>query len=459
MTLLLLAHALWTLLHARAILAAHPLPGAPAFLHPAVLLAGFGLLAAADLAVLDADLAREGFVVFARGAIVRPEAVERAALGLVLLSAGGLAGLHLGLALGPRDRPGAAGGAGAAGPDRAAMLPFLLLLPALWLVAGPVLLPLLREGGILAAAGRRSVLVGGDPVLALLALLLVPAFCLFAAARPGRRALLAGLALALASLALLGSRGGMAFVLLAALGAALRGRRLPAAGLLLLGLLLLGLLLAYTAATRLPGTGLPATPGGIAAFLFRSPEISVAEATALWLETRPVPRGPLESMLGGLLALVPRELLPWKPQGLSAALTEAADPLRWRLVRSEWTVSGPGNALYEMGPAGALLFHAGLMAGLGALARALAAGRGGGLLAALAVAVPAFGYLRGDIHNLGLRLSALALVLLALALLRALAALPRPPPRPLPHGWRAPAPPAYRGPGPAGGGGGPCASR
>ncbi|RYY25567.1 MAG: hypothetical protein EOP62_13165 [Sphingomonadales bacterium] len=98
--------------------------------------------------------------------------------------------------------------------------------------------------------------------------------------------------------------------------------------------------------------------------LFRGNDVALSESyTSVFSSQALLHREWYESFLGAVMALVPRELVPWKPFGASTQYTMIVDPQAWELYRRELVIGGPANMYLDFGFIGgaivtALLFYA-----------------------------------------------------------------------------------------------------
>jgi len=87
--------------------------------------------------------------------------------------------------------------------------------------------------------------------------------------------------------------------------------------------------------------------------LLGGPDYTLAEALIVGMQPDVVPRYPFETLVGMIFAVVPRSLIPWKPEGPSAVFSRVADPERWEITKSEWVITGFINLKVELGVIGA----------------------------------------------------------------------------------------------------------
>lgn len=394
--------------------------GTPLAIHPLMLTTVFLCLVLIDFIVLYMDVASDQLVNFSRRTISNVDAVSNAALVYSALLIAAAAGLAFGGSFvraqapkttTPLDR-------------RAARLAFLVVLGLTLIVFTPALIGVMRSGNILAIASMRMVFAHGSQILALLILMLAPAALLYASrARTSKRAYVA-IAATMVVYLLFGSRFNIMMLLYGAVLVTPIRKHLTWPVVLASLPFAFGFLSIYGYATRFTyaydsyGEYLAASGGFFSSF-FRSLEMSIAEAMTVHLGERLIDRSWYESLLAGAVALVPRELIPWKPNGLSTALTLAADPARWLLVRSEWTVGGFTNLVYELGLFGGLVGSALIFAILGIVFRRLN-GAGYAVFWWPMVFVLILGFLRADIYNVSLKLWALVIVFIMYAGFQAL---------------------------------------
>jgi hypothetical protein len=269
-----------------------------------------------------------------------------------------------------------------------------------------VLRDALADGSVFSIAANRQLYFRANFMLEFLYEGLVPAFILYAAAHSKNlRTVLTAAAISSAILLPIGSRSAIADVVLIAIVvfSVNRGKiSVPLVYItspLLFALIVLGRYLReqspypFDRYLELQGSQL----------LFGSADFSQAEAIVLGLEPGTLPRYPFETLVGMLLAPIPRAVLPWKPDGPSAVFTSIADPVKWALSKSEWVVTGFVNLHADFGTVGACVAMATLT---WAWARALilAASRGESQMAATAcfMSILAYVFIRGDLYNVAL---------------------------------------------------------
>lgn len=300
----------------------------------------------------------------------------------------------------------------------ATRLPLIIFVAMAGLFVLVPLISAISERGLLGVAGLRQVFLGESLLYSLVTLCIVPAFFIFCADHRSRLSL--GLTALLLCLffVLIGTRGSVVMIGLGLAAALLHQRRTKIVRLLLIGTGLIWIGYFYTYASRFQGTYSSLAQfreemGGPFDYIMNSSEMSIAESMMLHLNQHLIHRGPFDSLIGAAFAFVPRDIIPWKPLGFSAHMTSFIDIDRWLEVRSEWTVSGYVNAVYEMGVLGGALFNFLLFLLLGALFRGARSSRAALIFTSCCQIYLMLGYLRSDIHNFGVRLWAILVVLFA----------------------------------------------
>lgn len=386
----------------------------PLALHPLFLFTIFIILIAVDFLVLFSDVATGIPVSFSRRTITELADVSNAMGTYALLLMIAAAGLYAG-AIAARRRPTALRKPGLAF-QRAALLTFAITLVATIAIFLPVLIQAAQTGSILAVSAARTVLGAENMTLALVMLMLAPSALLYAAVAPNRKAALTAIGIAACVYFLFGSRFNMVLLLYGAL-LILPVRRyitvpstILAVPVILLGLSFYVYLTRFTYQYDSYGEYITAS-GGFFSSIFRSVEFSIAEAMTVHLSERLADREWYDSLLAGAVALVPRELIPWKPLGISTELTMAADPARWFLVRSEWTVGGFTNLVYEMGLIGASIVVFGLFAIAALLLAAAPRSNYGPTIYYPLIFISMTVFMRADTYTLSIRIWSILLVI------------------------------------------------
>ena len=225
----------------------------------------------------------------------------------------------------------------------------------------------LSRGSFTYIAGVRTRFFAANPLLLIIVSTIAPSYILFGS-RSGLRAAAFCLIPLLPFLALVGGRSKLLYPLIAfAYWICLRVRW--SALLIYIGAPILLLALSLFTFVSLQGGDLLSFPkflqesGGLTGSLFDEASISMAEVISINVARPIVHRQPWESLVGGVMLPIPRSAVPFKPEGASTQFTEMADPERWEAVKSEWTVTGFINLLFDFRTPGAL----GMCAVLGAL--------------------------------------------------------------------------------------------
>ena len=214
----------------------------------------------------------------------------------------------------------------------------------------------------------------------------------------------------------LGSRGALLYVLIALMtAAAVNGRKIRAIW-MYLGSPVVALILVLLRYFR---EGSSASFGfgqyldvNSQELLFGNMDFSTAEPIVLSANYDMIQRQPWDSLLAMLVAPLPRSMVPWKPEGASAAYSAAADPQRWVWTQSEFVITGFANLKVELGIAGAI-FSVFVLSALwaGRLRRASQSGPHRYALTAVLLTLSAYIFIRGDLYNLALFLWPVAIVL------------------------------------------------
>ncbi len=98
--------------------------------------------------------------------------------------------------------------------------------------------------------------------------------------------------------------------------------------------------------------------GGIWGGLFNTAEVSMAEVITVIITFNPVDRGVFDSLIGMLVAPIPRAIIPWKPWAAGTEFTRTADIEYWELVKSDMAVTGFGDLAmsFELYGVGIIVF-------------------------------------------------------------------------------------------------------
>lgn len=386
---------------------------APLSIHPLTLISVFLWLVFVDFVVLFVDVSGDQLVNFSRRTISDTSEVSNAALVYALMLSSASAGLFIGgMMIKSKLKVKSVD---SYLNQRSALMVFLIVLSLTIVLFVPNLISALRSGNILAIAGMRMVLAGKSELLALMMLMLAPAALLYANYALSNRHAYIVIGVTIIVYLLFGSRFNI-IILIYGMVLIMPIRRhlnwptmlacLPAA---FIFLSFYAYLTRFTYAYDSYGEYLSASGGFFSSF-FRSLEMSMAEAMTVHLNERLVDRSWYDSLLASFVALVPRELIPWKPYGLSAALTLAADPARWLLVRSEWTVGGFTNLVYEMGLLGGFCV-CGVMFGVVGGSFIRLNREGNAVLWWPIYLVIILGFMRADVYNVGMKFWAIILMM------------------------------------------------
>lgn len=235
-----------------------------------------------------------------------------------------------------------------------ARITFLLVFSILCLFYIPLILSNFMSGNFWKIAATRTVIGAEMKHLTLLLSLLAPSALFLASFEQNRAMALAVMGFALSAYLIFGSRGNVVSLLYGCLLIIPLGRRLPFSVIVCCVLIMLVAASYYMYLTRMSFffasySDYLAASGGFLNSFFRSTEFSYAEGMTAHLSERIIDRAWYESGLGAIFAIVPRELITWKPLGISTALSMAADPERWSLVKSEWVIGGFTNLVYDFG--------------------------------------------------------------------------------------------------------------
>ena len=92
-----------------------------------------------------------------------------------------------------------------------------------------------------------------------------------------------------------------------------------------------------------------ASQGSVFSTFFETVEFSQAEALYVLINFSDFFRGWYESILAGLMYLIPRSIAEFKPLGASSFFTEISYPDKWYISKSEIVVSGFGDAFLSFG--------------------------------------------------------------------------------------------------------------
>ena len=293
-------------------------------------------------------------------------------------------------------------------PEIAARATTLVLLGSLAVTGYTTLVVVTQSvaaGSLFEVAGVRQIFFRENPLLQVFYATLVPAFILFLSHNTHRIRFVAVLLLTVVLLTLpLGSRGSLFYLLIAVIvGVAMTRARLPAGMLYFAAPAVLAILVylrflreqvtdSFSRYLEIRGSEL----------LLEGADFSLAEPLIIGMRSGVVPRYPFETLVGSIFAVVPRGIIPWKPEGPSAVFTGLADPMRWALTKSEWLITGFVNLNAELGMVGAAV----AMVVLAAIwARSLArtfSSTPNAIAGASFLAIVAYIFVRGDLYNVAL---------------------------------------------------------
>jgi hypothetical protein len=215
----------------------------------------------------------------------------------------------------------------------------------------------LQNGSFTYIAGVRQRFFAANPFLLVIVSTVAPAYILYGSRNRLRAAAFALIPL-LPFLALAGGRSKLLYPLIAFLYWVCRRVRMSIVLIYLGAPALLLALSMFTFISRQSGA-LEDFPrylqdnGGLIGSLFDQPSISMAEIISINVDNPVIERRPWESLLGGVLLPIPRSIVTFKPQGASTQFTQTINSRRWELVKSEWTITGFVNLMYDFGTFGA----------------------------------------------------------------------------------------------------------
>jgi len=221
-------------------------------------------------------------------------------------------------------------------------------------VAAAVMVESMAEGSILYVAGVRQAFFRDNQALAMLGGIGIPAFYLYGSRVGVKRSTVLYALLLVACLLPIGSRSSIVFL---ALGLAFwwaQSRSLRISY-IYLGLAPLAVLSTfYRYLTRDANLfrsywDFIDYHGGYFGVLFRSPDVSMAEGMTAAITQATITRGPFDSLLGAVMAPIPRSWIPWKPFSASAEFTRNATPEHFEEYGSSTTVTGFANLFLEYG--------------------------------------------------------------------------------------------------------------
>jgi len=392
-----------------------------AIFHPVFFVGFFSCLVGLDFFVLDLSLQNATWVTFATFHLQGQSEFSWAVIVFAIMTAASLGGYTLGLGFRMQWPVFGKFVNRYESYPQATKVPLLIFVAmAAWFVLVPLINEVLSRG-ILAIAGLRQVFLGESLIYYLVTLCIVPSFFIFCSDRRPRWILIAASILLCIFFVLIGTRGSVVMVALGLVTAIYHHRKVRLGLVLVVGFAVIWIGYLYTYATRFQHgysslAEFRSEMGGPFDYIMNSSEMSIAESMMLHLNQHSIDRGPLDSFLGALFAFVPRDLIPWKPMGFSTHMTSHIDMDRWLLVKSEWTVSGYVNVVYEMGVIGGALANFALFCALGALFRGARDHRAAAIFAVCCQIYLMLGYLRSDIHNLGVRAWAILVVLVVFKL-------------------------------------------
>lgn len=289
---------------------------------------------------------------------------------------------------------------------RAAKTLLFLAIALLLFITSEVVVQSLQRGNLLYVAGVRQTFFRNNQILYLLYGLCVPAFFIYGAMHKfGKNTLLAA-AVFCTLLIPLGSRGLLVYILLGLSYWWAMERPLPlpllyaAAPILGIGAVVYRFFArdAYSFPTL---SAFLDAKGGFFGVLFRTPDISFAEAITVAVNYVRMNRAPWDSLLGAVAAPFPRAIFPWKPAGASAQFTAESTPEYWALIKSEKTVTGFSNLLFDFGYVGALVSAFVLGLAWCSYVRSRNIGYGSAFVGPVGI-VCIYIFCRGDIYNLAL---------------------------------------------------------
>lgn len=282
----------------------------------------------------------------------------------------------------------------------------ILAICLLLFITSEVVVQSLQRGNLLYVAGIRQNFFRNNQILYILYGFCVPAFFIYGSVNKLNRNTLIAAMIFCTLLIPLGSRGLLVYILLGLSYWWAMERPLPlpilyaAAPVLGVGAVVYRFFArdAYSFPTL--GAFLDAK-GGFFGVLFRTPDISFAEAITVAVNYVRMDRAPWDSLVGALAAPFPRAIFPWKPAGASAQFTAESTPEYWALIKSEKTVTGFSNLLFDFGYVGAIIFAFSLGMAWCSYVRSRNIGHGSAFSGPVGI-VCIYIFCRGDIYNLAL---------------------------------------------------------
>lgn len=310
------------------------------------------------------------------------------------------------------------------GDKRAAQFMFLFALAAAGFVLANVVLFSAGRGNLLYVAANRTVFFRQNPQFTILWSLLIPGLILFGSKFGLSRRTVAASLLTLAVVLMFGQRGAMFYVFIA-LGFWIAQRwkalKIPA---LYVGMTCVGFAIVWLRYFMRLTWKFPTfeqflhDQGGVSGALFRSPDISLAEAASTIVGQHTIHRGIFDGIIAALTAPIPRALIPWKPLGASTQYTMEGNTSLWAKFTSESVIGGPQDIYLSFGYVGAVL-AIGLLAYAWARWICDATARGTGAFVGPVSIILLYAFLRNDTYNTALTLWPLALVLIGYRSIRA----------------------------------------
>lgn len=284
----------------------------------------------------------------------------------------------------------------------AARICMLLCIAGTIFGAWQLILVSVQAGSFTYIAGVRQRFFAANPLLLIIVSTIAPAYILFGSRSTIRAAAISIIPL-IPFLMLVGGRSKLLYPIVA-LGYWICRRVRLSAALIYAGAPMLFLALSlYTFVVRQNGSldDYPRylqTSGGITGSLFEEASISMAEIISINVADPAIKRYPWDSVLGGAMLPIPRSIVPFKPLGASTQFTQAVDPERWALVKSEWTITGFVNLLYDFGTFGAFLICFLLSAFWARTLQYASRSRFGTGLVGPACCLVAYQFIRGDLY-------------------------------------------------------------
>lgn len=207
----------------------------------------------------------------------------------------------------------------------------------------------IQGGSIFHVAAVRQTFFRENQLLSLLYSLLLPATILYISRNLNRKkAIFSACIIAVFLAAPIGSRSIVLNIIIAVIFAmVVRGFRFPILALYILtpviGILISGMRYIREFDYHQSFSAMLDYYGGIWGGLFNTAEVSMAEVITVIRLFNPVDRGVLDSLIGMLVAPMPRAIIPWKPWAAGTEFTRTADIEYWELVKSDMAVTGFGD--------------------------------------------------------------------------------------------------------------------